>query len=997
MKKMVWGLCTLFAFVLCFSFSVAVATPIQDGTTIQDLSGNNNNGTVYGCSLEDDGLRFNGSLDSYILVDDSPSLDLGSSYESGSNDSLMYRIAFAADILIGQPNTIGDQTLPMFVEIANEELKPNIVLTLGDCFEPELRYADQFLDIMEKLQCPWVYVWGNHEHAYDGQTPIAEQMKQLLLARGVDAEERRYTYLDVDDDGGADYILVIFSTFISKDDLLWFESTFKDSETPIIVLQHIPSVTPHVSMRLPNAEEEMGYFRENGNVFAVFSCHDHGYTNAVQDNGTWYINVRRVGSRWGVEPGYGIMDFYSNGSVEFYTKCFNLSGTFNHATLEDAEDTGYTVEIECTPYELPAYSYLLDKGGAGNRNYGMCIMENGIIYTVSHNTFGELWAGSEKGLVSNGTPLHAIAVANSAFLRLFLNGEKVAECPACPPYTANDNPIYIGRTYRHPFNGTMRSVRLYDVPLTEEQVASHFSGSYGVEEEDLVLHYDMNASTLNNVSSSSSLSINSKQNEKLATTYTVCNGNPTAKASEGSYPLLVREHITSLPYEISSPGYYVLETDGTNTSWEHAIKISCSDVVLDGNGHMLDGGQKHENMYGSPLYTKRYGVLSENVSNITIEDIRLTNWTHGIYWENCTHSHISNNTYQYNDFGIFLESCHENQIKRNNLLSNKYDGIALSHSHNNSLENNTATNNGFGIFLHHSHTNVLTHNTFHSNEHDGAYLCYSSDNRLSQNIATNNNYGVCISISPDNIVENNTFVHDGLCLWNSSQNTILNNLVNNKKLIYLEGVSNQVISDTDVGQVVLVKCQNITVKNLNISNTSCGVDLWRTTHSTIENSTVSKCGAGIYLHYSSTYNKIMDNILSDNVYGIHLDGYTKNNSILENVVSNNSQGITVYGRSDGNVIERNVVVSNSDVGVYISHAYTNVLVNNSLSNNYRGVSLFRTDGNQIKENSVMGSERSGILLHSSNENHISDNAVSDSRVGIQLNHSRNNTINHNTL
>jgi len=71
MKKMVWGLCTLFAFVLCFSFSVAVATPIQDGTTIQDLSGNNNNGTVYGCSLEDDGLRFNGSLDSYVLVDDS--------------------------------------------------------------------------------------------------------------------------------------------------------------------------------------------------------------------------------------------------------------------------------------------------------------------------------------------------------------------------------------------------------------------------------------------------------------------------------------------------------------------------------------------------------------------------------------------------------------------------------------------------------------------------------------------------------------------------------------------------------------------------------------------------------------------------------------------------------------------------------------------------------------------------------------------------------------
>ena len=65
----------------------------------------------------------------------------------------------------------------------------------------------------------------------------------------------------------------------------------------------------------------------------------------------------------------------------------------------------------------------------------------------------------------------------------------------------------------------------------------------------------------------------------------------------------------------------------------------------------------------------------------------------------------------------------------------------------------------------------------------------------------------------------------------SYQNTVTDNYVNGKPLVYLEGESDIVIDDAeDVGQVVLVNCTNITIHDQDLSNTSAGVELWCTHH-----------------------------------------------------------------------------------------------------------------------------------------------------------------------
>jgi len=928
--------------------------------TVPDISGSGNNGTAHGCMPTPDGLMLNGTLDSYIITEDSPSLDLGGS----SNGTLIYRVAFAADTLIGQPRTIGDKTLPEFVSRANRELHPDIVFTLGDCFEPELRYADQFVDIMRELHCPWVYVWGNHEQAYDSRAPIAEEMKHLLIARGVDAELRRYTYLDVDRDGKADFLVVIFPTFISEDDLTWFDSTFQHSSLPIIVLQHIPPITPHVSMRLPNAEEELAYIRKNGHVFAVFSCHDHGYVGAIRDNGTWYVNVRRTGSRWGVEPGYSLIDFYSNGSIVFYTEQFNHTGVYDYTILRAPTEIGFTVEIEATPMHLSAYNYLLDKGTAGNRNYGLCIKESGAVYAVSHDMRGEIWAESAPGVVSAGETVHAIMVANSTSIVLWVNGERVAERPAHPPYTTNDCPLYIGRTYSHPFNGTIKSVRIYNIPLSTSEVCEHFNGSYGTR--GLVLHYEMGTS-----------------NESLSS------GQMSSHMPlSASGPI----YITSLPYEVAFPGYYILGTNLTASRLKYAVLIKSSGVVLDGGGeHSLEG------CFTGDVGTEGYGIVAENVSNITIKGVELTGWSRGIYLNGCRQGRIVNSTFSQNEFGVYINDSHTICIESSALLSNRYDGIFVGSSYNSTVMNITAADNGFGVVIYRSEENTISNNTLLSNKHSGVYVCYSAMSQLVHNMAADNGNGISLTISKGSIVESNTFVSDGLFVWNSSESTVVNNSVNGRRLTYLEGVSDVLISGADVGQVILIKCHNITLTDLIISNTTVGAELWGTSYSTIENNTVSGCGAGIRLFYISRYNTISGNTLLHNGYAIYLDHYSRGNTIAHNLVMNCSEGIIVYGLSDMNIVENNSIGAINGTGIYVSHAHENAIVNNSLTSCRWGVYLFRAHENELRGNFVERGGDACMLLHSSRDDDVVSNSVVNTSVGIQLNHSRNISISYNTV
>lgn len=550
---------------------------IADALTITDLSGNDNHGTANDVYLTHDGAVFNGSTDSKITVADSDSLDLGTT--NATSGTLTYRIAIISDVHIGQTNSTGEENLNQFVSISNSDLQPNIVLTAGDLFEHSGTYAQTFLTIMDGLDAPWYYVWGDHDwggaYPYDGrEDDTTLSIQSYLETMGVNADFRRYTYLDVDDDGANDFMLVVLPPTITDDDLAWFDSLPTDA--PMIVVHHVPAAmngwltydpdTAHANMLLQNAETVRQHFEDKGTVFMVISGHDHGYVGATQVNGIWYVNTRRTGSTWGSDEGYNVLDFYTNGTVEFYTKWFDGDGSKDNVAELRTPEYGFSIEVVFKPTVLNAYNYLFDKGVAGNRNYGMAITDAGGVFVKTHDTEGEksLWGAS--GRVSVDTEHRAIMVANNTALKLWVDGNYEGSTNTVPPYTANGNALLIGTTYSNPYTGYVREFKMYTVPLDEATVMSHFGGGEedgGYGKNTMALWYDLDIPY--------NMTVHAKDysNNTIYEFYAQVNGttkNTTngtiyfTDLEEGTYTV----NVWGEPYELSS----------------YSVSISGSDAVL---------------------------------------------------------------------------------------------------------------------------------------------------------------------------------------------------------------------------------------------------------------------------------------------------------------------------------------------------------------------------------------------------------------------------------
>ena len=116
---------------------------------------------------------------------------------------------------------------------------------------------------------------------------------------------------------------------------------------------------------------------------------------------------------------------------------------------------------------------------------------------------------------------------------------------------------------------------------------------------------------------------------------------------------------------------------------------------------------------------------------------------------------------------------------------------------------------------------------------------------IEENIITNNDYPIYIS----NI--NHTAVLD---------NIISNNTVNKKPLVYMEEEANKEINKA--GQIILIRCNNITIRNQEISNTFFAIYLMYTNDSYIYQNSIIACRAGIIL-YKSNGNCIFHNNISE--------------------------------------------------------------------------------------------------------------------------------------
>jgi nitrous oxidase accessory protein len=230
--------------------------------------------------------------------------------------------------------------------------------------------------------------------------------------------------------------------------------------------------------------------------------------------------------------------------------------------------------------------------------------------------------------------------------------------------------------------------------------------------------------------------------------------------------------------------------------------------------------------------------------------------------------------------------------------------------------------------------------------------------------------GIVINNCYNITIKDNTFIGCGISydyLTPSTyyfRNTVRNNIVNGKPLIYLEEAQNEII-DFPTGQIILSNCSNITVSYQNISHLHNGIVVFNSDDCTLYKNRVSNTVYGIVLYYSNL-NNLSDNVLSENLIGI-IYGASSNNNIFNNIIESNEKGIEdnispYVSSSDNNTIMRNIIQNNSD-GINLKHTKSVFIRYNSVKDNkYKGVSICYSSESLIEHNNFYRNMKSVYFM-----------------------------------
>ena len=193
-------------------------------------------------------------------------------------------------------------------------------------------------------------------------------------------------------------------------------------------------------------------------------------------------------------------------------------------------------------------------------------------------------------------------------------------------------------------------------------------------------------------------------------------------------------------------------------------------------------------------------VALVNCTDITVQNLVLTNNSQGILLVATSNSHITRNHITNNKCGIVLfapyEQCIGNIITENNITANTEDGIHSWNSENTIITGNTITGNQEnGILFYDSRRTVISGNTITANKENGIKLWGydSNDNNVSNNHIENNENGITLDTALNNTITGNTIASNsgwGIILsYNGfppfSNNTIYHNdFANNQQAVY---------------------------------------------------------------------------------------------------------------------------------------------------------------------------------------------------------------------
>jgi parallel beta-helix repeat protein len=338
----------------------------------------------------------------------------------------------------------------------------------------------------------------------------------------------------------------------------------------------------------------------------------------------------------------------------------------------------------------------------------------------------------------------------------------------------------------------------------------------------------------------------------------------------------------------------------------------------------------------SQLVWPNAGILLYSSDNVNVTNCSVSNNLFGIYLYDAYNNIISNNTVSDNNYpGIGVDYSNDNTISNNNISSEvDYAGMYVYSSNNSIISSNNVSNNGWGISLSNSNFNNLSENVVSNNLFTGFFLRNSNNNTYSSNNISKTDMGIYMDYSYNNTFTFNNLVEDGMMILAAFSNYIdTTNLVNDNPINYYENQNGLNFNGlSDIGQLMLVNCNDSNILNSNFSN-SAGILLSDCKNSTISGNTLSNNIQSIVLQYSDNNTIAENNISNSQWYGIDLT-FSVDNVVTRNNISYNYWGSFVLYFSERNEISRNIVAFNEQHGFLLDgNSFDNKIWLNHISDN----------------------------------------------------------------
>ncbi|MBU0527001.1 right-handed parallel beta-helix repeat-containing protein, partial [Candidatus Micrarchaeota archaeon] len=255
--------------------------------------------------------------------------------------------------------------------------------------------------------------------------------------------------------------------------------------------------------------------------------------------------------------------------------------------------------------------------------------------------------------------------------------------------------------------------------------------------------------------------------------------------------------IIPFPGTYSQPINYVgAPNNATPLSDFVCVKITSSDVIYDCNGYNITDNGTAGTTYGV--------LLNGSLTNVTLQNCGISNYTNGIYVYQSNDSNITNHTSYSNNNGIVLDGSDNNYLADISSSDNSGYGMLLNSSTNNTVIDSNLTNNTLdGISIIEFNYNKITNLTSCHNGQNGIALHDVDFTTIDAAISCNNSmHGILLNISGDiNITQSESYNNSdyGVYLYDSRRLNMTDSNSTNNTIggIYFDNqsVSNSFSSD----------------------------------------------------------------------------------------------------------------------------------------------------------------------------------------------------------